>query len=1152
MLFKIIIIIFITFIISSPSFSYHIEKPYAKNWDLETGLVGSSIYTIAEDPLNRIWVGSPNGISIIDGLGITNLTKNNSLEYSISSNVITKIINYKNEMWVLNLNGIDIINIYNLKPSSIKDNDKLLTRSNNITFINDEYALSVSNRKIIKINLSNHSVSKFSDDPRLQNTSIIYKIDNANILISTLSEYYQYNLQTNSIKKIKLQNFNKNEQDVRATKIDKNGQLWISIFGKGIFVYKNEQLIKKFNTKNNTLRSNMISSFITDNEYIYAVTRKGIEKFNIDNLIREYSIIPNSKNEKYNNADMALTANIHSNGSIFVGTTDGLYRIPNKKNHPNWQYIFNNKDDIHIKYTGTNENTLKVSTQNELHTFQFTDAIVTKKFESKKHNDTILSQDNNYYLSSSNKIIKIIKNNTSEILILNLPKKIRLISIHKIIDSNYFILTSSTELFLAKIKNNTLTIDKRRKTGIIMPVDSALINNKLIIATQRKGVVSIDINDFENTTIPLTMIDGPQIPITLYENKEKLWVITLDDGLYYLNKNDKTHRLHKYEIENKHNNFNPICMTEDQLGNIWIATSHGLSQLKNNKIISFDYTSGLNHQEFQRLNCGTINNYIYFSSLLNITYFKQPGIKSYNRNINVSFLSIKVDDNIYWNSKKNDFIEPSLITLKLTSSNFNITDDDNIFYRIKSKDDGIYSEWRLSDKEIKLIKPKPGRYIIEAKIIKYDGTESNIATKHFIVSEPFYRSTIMMICYFIILTSMISLIFYYKLKFKTSQLHIEKVKNKQQEEYNKKLANDVKNKTAQYKEQQQIAIKANIDKTRFIASASHDLRAPLNAIRWKLERKLTQDQDKQEIMEEIILLDKLVESIVNLSKFDANIIKPKISNFSLESFFTEAINRFKGLIKDKNITVSITIDPQITWVKSDQFLLSRMINNIIDNALKNMQSNGSLQIIATQETDSATIYIIDNGPGIPLHIKSRLYDSFVRGTEKYAGFGLGLTIVQQISKILNLRLKLNSCDYGTEFSFAIELADDVSSSTLDSQPKKIALVIDNDEYYAYELEQQLTNCGYLVTIITDMNIINNFSISEPIDLVVCDFNLGLEDNGLTLINSYQQKGTINSKQIIIISEDKTVKQQVSNYPDFYFLSKPIKFGRLSWILQRGS
>lgn len=254
------------------------------------------------------------------------------------------------------------------------------------------------------------------------------------------------------------------------------------------------------------------------------------------------------------------------------------------------------------------------------------------------------------------------------------------------------------------------------------------------------------------------------------------------------------------------------------------------------------------------------------------------------------------------------------------------------------------------------------------------------------------------------------------------------VMQKQQAEI--QLAND-RLKTALNSEKE-----VNKLKSRFVTTASHEFRTPLSTIsgstelmemyiseipNLKLAEKYEKhiDRIKKEINRMVILLnDTLILEKQSLGKYTFN-----PSQFSLSLFISNFLNEYYAKkLEDKRIVLKMPKSP--LDIKSDSQILTHIISNLLDNALKYSAENTTVKLIVEPFTSEIKISIVDQGIGIPEEEQVHLFESFFRASNVIGivGTGLGLTIVKQFVELLNGTITYSSAlNKGSEFSITLPL-----------------------------------------------------------------------------------------------------------------------------------
>ncbi len=226
-------------------------------------------------------------------------------------------------------------------------------------------------------------------------------------------------------------------------------------------------------------------------------------------------------------------------------------------------------------------------------------------------------------------------------------------------------------------------------------------------------------------------------------------------------------------------------------------------------------------------------------------------------------------------------------------------------------------------------------------------------------------------------------------------------------------------------ESKRIAEHAAKAKTTFLSNMSHELRTPLNGIIGtshilKSEAFLPSQEYHLTVLGNLSehMLG-LVNNILDFSKIDAGKLELNGYRFNMNEFVQKLTNTFHNLFQDKGIAYQLDIDERLKEldVFADELRLQQVMNNLISNAVKFTERNGTVSLsvsIIKKSQDAVTLFfcVSDNGIGIEEHHLEKIFESFSQGdsatTRKYGGSGLGLTICQNLIKLFNGKLRVSS------------------------------------------------------------------------------------------------------------------------------------------------
>ncbi|GIW45752.1 MAG: hypothetical protein KatS3mg077_3034 [Candidatus Binatia bacterium] len=211
-----------------------------------------------------------------------------------------------------------------------------------------------------------------------------------------------------------------------------------------------------------------------------------------------------------------------------------------------------------------------------------------------------------------------------------------------------------------------------------------------------------------------------------------------------------------------------------------------------------------------------------------------------------------------------------------------------------------------------------------------------------------------------------------------------------------------------------------------IATLSHDLRAPLANVIGLLElaQEAPAPRDRAALIERALtnarrLLDLLV-AILDEAQPTSRRIEP--CELSLERVVREAVETVGPAAERKRLCIEVRADAHLPPVRSHPARLTRVLTNLLDNAVKYTGRGGTVRITITSAGSFAHVNVADAGPGLAAGQLSQLFRRFQRGPRSRgaAGYGLGLFIAQQLVRSLNGRLEARS-EHGRGCSFTVIL-----------------------------------------------------------------------------------------------------------------------------------
>ncbi|MEH3126509.1 hybrid sensor histidine kinase/response regulator [Agrobacterium cavarae] len=313
------------------------------------------------------------------------------------------------------------------------------------------------------------------------------------------------------------------------------------------------------------------------------------------------------------------------------------------------------------------------------------------------------------------------------------------------------------------------------------------------------------------------------------------------------------------------------------------------------------------------------------------------------------------------------------------------------------------------------------------------------------------------------------------------------------------------------------ADEANIGKTRFFAAAGHDILQPLNAARLyssALVERIGHSEHTnlvQNIDSALESVETILGAVLDISRLDTGSMKPRMASVPLNDLLKRIETDFAPMAREKNL--EFVVMPTSLTVRSDINLLRRLIQNLVSNAIKYTMS-GKVLVGARRRGGDVVIQVMDSGMGIPASKFRTIFKEFTRldgGMKAAAGLGLGLSIVDRLSRVLHHPVQLSSV-VGRGTSFQVQLPREAQSTkrgkeagvaTASPQQTQLSgfhiLCIDNEPKILEGMSVLLSGWGCEVSQAAsegDLDAVLG-KVGIP-DLVVADYHLA-EGTGIDLI-----------------------------------------------------
>ncbi len=352
-------------------------------------------------------------------------------------------------------------------------------------------------------------------------------------------------------------------------------------------------------------------------------------------------------------------------------------------------------------------------------------------------------------------------------------------------------------------------------------------------------------------------------------------------------------------------------------------------------------------------------------------------------------------------------------------------------------------------------------------------------------------------------------------------------------------------------------------KTRFLATASHDLRQPVHTLSLLTAalraRELDErtDEISRSMDQSLQTLSNQLNALLDISKLDAGIISPKKDSFNLAYSLKRISDQQQSNAAQKGIKIELKAQEQL-FALTDGNLIESIFQNLVSNAIKYTQK-GHIVISLKREKNLAVIRIRDTGIGIPMDKQELVFEEFYQidnpHRDKMKGLGLGLSIVRRLNKLLDIEMTMHSEEgIGTEFVLKLPLCQSSSETSVanDEHAYNFArlrvLVVDDEEGVRVATRIYLEELGCSVMLAESSEQARTLAELNPPDLLLTDFRLKDNDSGLITIKLIRQ---LYSDIPVIIMTGDTAPDRLkeAHAADAKLLHKPIEIETLKKAMQ---
>ena len=366
------------------------------------------------------------------------------------------------------------------------------------------------------------------------------------------------------------------------------------------------------------------------------------------------------------------------------------------------------------------------------------------------------------------------------------------------------------------------------------------------------------------------------------------------------------------------------------------------------------------------------------------------------------------------------------------------------------------------------------------------------------------------------------------------------------------------------------AQRASQAKSRFLATASHDLRQPLQTLallNGTLRRVVTEADVAQILTQQeqaIGAMSRLINALLDISKLESGAVKPDPVDFPVAAIFEELRREFAGVAADKQLKLEIA--DSTVRAHSDPSLVEQVLRNLVSNAIKYTRRGKVALTCMLVPGSLLRLEVLDTGIGIPASQLACIYDEFYQvglATNRARdGYGLGLSIVKRIVELLGLRLEVRSQPgEGSSFSLLLPTAigrespprpaavheATAAGAGAGARREQRVLLVEDDAWVRDATRMLLSVEGYRVTAVATLEEALEVA-SAGVDILVTDYHLSDGLTGTQVITALRETLGRSLKAVLVTADTSSALRDLPRDPDLCVASKPLRAEEMLTLL----
>jgi len=369
---------------------------------------------------------------------------------------------------------------------------------------------------------------------------------------------------------------------------------------------------------------------------------------------------------------------------------------------------------------------------------------------------------------------------------------------------------------------------------------------------------------------------------------------------------------------------------------------------------------------------------------------------------------------------------------------------------------------------------------------------------------------------------------------------------------------------AELEKARNVAEQASIAKSKFLAAASHDLRQPLHALTLFADALSTEVDPSQvakltqHIGTSVTALEALFNSLLDISKLDAGVVRCQETDFRAQDLFDRIENDFEPLAAQKRLRLRVR--PTRAQLKTDSILFEQLLRNLVANAIRYTE-HGSILIACRRRGRHWRIEVRDSGIGIPADSHQKIFEEFYQlgnpERDRQKGLGLGLAIVSRLSRLLSCPIELISePGFGTTMAVTVPAGRTgvQAVAAVRTEPDGFhglrVLIIDDEPEVRFAMQTIMNkwDCDTVAAeSLVDAMTLMNEKKWEP-ELAISDYRLKDNTDGIQVLNWLREQYGTGLPCLVITGDIEADRLKTVRESGYVLLHKPIPPGKLRAVI----